>query len=56
MSALTPKADIATNSRNVRFVPKADIGTTLFALTSRDVNGFGDRQFNLNAEFPNHPH
>src|SRR6516165_973387 len=26
MSALPPKADIGTRSRNVRFVPKADIG------------------------------
>ena len=26
MSALPPKADIGTQSRNVRFVPKADIG------------------------------
>jgi hypothetical protein len=25
MSALPPKADIGTQSRNVRFVPKADI-------------------------------
>ena len=25
MSALPPKADIGTHSRNVRFVPKADI-------------------------------
>ena len=25
MSALLPKADIGTRSRNVRFVPKADI-------------------------------
>jgi hypothetical protein len=26
MSALPPKADIGTQPRNVRFVPKADIG------------------------------
>jgi len=26
MSALTPKADIETQPREVRFVPKADIG------------------------------
>jgi len=26
MSALPPKADIGTQSRDVRFVPKADIG------------------------------
>jgi hypothetical protein len=27
MSALPPKADIAQHGGNVRFVPKADIGT-----------------------------
>jgi hypothetical protein len=27
MSALPPKADIETQSRHVRFVPKADIGS-----------------------------
>ena len=32
MSALPPKADIGTQSRNVRFVPKADIA----------VDGFND--------------
>jgi hypothetical protein len=26
MSALPPKADIGTQTRNVRFVPKADMG------------------------------
>ena len=30
MSALPPKADIGTQSRNVRFVPKADIAPGLF--------------------------
>jgi hypothetical protein len=29
MSALPPKADIGTQSPNVRFVPKADIGDLL---------------------------
>jgi hypothetical protein len=29
MSALPPKADIETQSRDVRFVPKADIGPSL---------------------------
>jgi len=29
MSALPPKADIETQSRDVRFVPKADIGPKL---------------------------
>src|SRR6516162_1011477 len=29
MSALSPKADIGTQPRNVRFVPKADIGLSL---------------------------
>jgi hypothetical protein len=28
MSALPPKADIVQHDRNVRFVPKADIGIT----------------------------
>jgi len=28
MSALPPKADIGTQSRNVRFVPKADMAAT----------------------------
>ena len=31
MSALPPKADIGTQSQNVRFVPKADIGTFAWA-------------------------
>jgi hypothetical protein len=30
MSALPPKADIGTQSRNVRFVPKADIRSASF--------------------------
>ena len=30
MSALPPKADIGTQSRNVRFVPKSDISLRLF--------------------------
>ena len=29
MSALPPKADIGTESRNVRFVPKADIANLI---------------------------
>jgi hypothetical protein len=37
MSALPPKADIDSGSRNVRFVPKADIGSLFsgWALVSR---------------------
>jgi hypothetical protein len=31
MSALPPKADIGTQSRDVRFVPKADISTAKLA-------------------------
>jgi sulfur transfer protein SufE len=31
MSALPPKADIAKHRRDVRFVPKADIGTVTLA-------------------------
>jgi hypothetical protein len=53
MSALPPKADIRTQSRNVRFVPIADIRMDFIrASPSGDFNGLGDRQFNLNAEFP----
>ena len=38
MSALTPKADIETQSRNVRFVPIADITARLFDhLVERDA-------------------
>jgi len=33
MSALPPKADIGTHSRDVRFVPKADISRTSSYLT-----------------------
>src|SRR5262249_26638756 len=33
MSALPPKADIGTQSRNVRFVPEADMGTA-YSITS----------------------
>src|SRR6516162_9066358 len=36
MSALTPKADIGTQSWNVRFVPKADISSFPDADTRRD--------------------
>ena len=35
MSALPPKADIGTQSRNVRFVPKADIQELLSAHSLR---------------------
>jgi hypothetical protein len=35
MSALPPKADIRTKPRNVRYVPKADIGSDL----SREPGG-----------------
>src|SRR6516165_8207382 len=34
MSALPPKADIGTRSRNVRFVPKADISQLLTGRSS----------------------
>jgi len=36
MSALPPKADIGTQARDVRFVPKADIGLE----TKFSVHGF----------------
>ena len=42
MSALPPKADIGTQSRNVRFVPKADIGISatrlVFPITKVQVS------------------
>ena len=34
MSALPPKADIGTQSANVRYVPKADIGRTTALLSA----------------------
>jgi len=36
MSALPPKADIGTQSRDVRFVPKADIGGCFGSALSGD--------------------
>ena len=40
MSALPPKADIGTQSRDVRFVPKADIcGAAKFRLFDHLVGG-----------------
>jgi hypothetical protein len=39
MSALPPKADIGTQSRDVRFVPKADIGNDLAAALQIDQTG-----------------
>jgi len=53
MSALPPKADIGTQLRNVRFVPKADIlrrsnrgscyckNWRIFASSWRGLKGFG---------------
>jgi hypothetical protein len=38
MSALPPKADIGTQSRDVRFVPKADIVTRLVTVTQMLTN------------------
>jgi len=37
MSALPPKADIGTQSRNVRFVPKADIKAKRCASAAADT-------------------
>ena len=39
MSALPPKADIGTQSRDVRFVPKADIAPT-YLITSSAWGGY----------------
>src|SRR5262252_6954033 len=59
MSALSPKADIGTQTRNVRFVPKADISSvrrhrTADALEVElthefDGDGFIDRQHDTGA-------
>jgi len=38
MSALPPKADIGTQSWNVRFVPKADICIAAKVTASRGIN------------------
>jgi hypothetical protein len=38
MSALPPKADIGTQPRNVRFVPKADIHRLKIARASKRTN------------------
>jgi len=43
MSALPPKADIGTQSRNVRFVPKADSGTAAKTASFGHVGGRGDQ-------------
>ena len=47
MSALPPKADIGTRSRNVRFVPKADITHSLDYL----VGAGKHRRRNCEAQF-----
>jgi len=36
MSALPPKADIGTQSRNVRFVPKADISPVIHSMRAHE--------------------
>jgi hypothetical protein len=38
MSALPPKADIGTQPRDVRFVPKADIGSRMARGTSQSAS------------------
>ena len=42
MSALPPKADIGTQSWNVRFVPKADIGVVYSITSSTRASSDGD--------------
>ena len=41
MSALPPKADIGTQSRNVRFVPKADIVAYSISSSARESTELG---------------
>jgi len=45
MSALPPIADIGTHSRNVRFVPKADICSAAKILLFDDLVGAGKQGF-----------
>ena len=57
MSALPPKADIETQSRNVRFVPKADIAQLILleqlGYLDRDTNSGKDGSVdNEKAEAP----
>src|SRR6516165_5255303 len=44
MSALPPKGDIGTQSRNVRFAPKADIGSLFDHLVGASEQRWWDRQ------------
>jgi len=44
MSALPPKADIGTQSRNVRFVPKADMETNLICQLLDHFIGGGEQR------------
>jgi hypothetical protein len=54
MSALPPKADIGTQSRNVRFVPKADICSAANSSLFDHLVGTGDyRRWYREAE-PQH--
>jgi hypothetical protein len=53
MSALPPKADIGTQSRDVRFVPKADImrhsKTFTYSITSLAIESRSGEIFILSA-------
>jgi len=44
ISALPPKADMGTQSRNVRFVPKADIGRLIQSTRRGDQKRWGEYQ------------
>ena len=44
MSALPPKADMHQHTRDVRFVPKVDIGCSLNHLVSQLQKGFAYRE------------
>jgi hypothetical protein len=51
MSALPPKADIGTRSRNVRFVPKADIVGLFDYLIGRHEESFWHYQAKIFRSF-----
>jgi hypothetical protein len=44
MSALPPKADMVQRDRHVRFVPKADIGTSLVCQLLDHLVGAGEQR------------
>jgi hypothetical protein len=51
MSALPPKADIADHDPDVRFVPEADIASSLDQLVSKLQKGFAYREPESSSPF-----